>query len=86
MKSYNNKQFRDLPVPQQTYINSLKESNDAASLKNKLSEEQARPAREWVRNILLDYFTPIQMGLFTTCRSARRGHAETCMEVYRYGF
>jgi hypothetical protein len=46
----------------QTYLDSLKESNDAASLKKKLDEEQTCPAREWVRNTLLDYFTLFKWG------------------------
>ncbi|KAG1459568.1 hypothetical protein G6F56_006135 [Rhizopus delemar] len=33
IKSYNNKQFRDLPVVLRTYLDSLKESNDAVTLK-----------------------------------------------------
>ncbi|KAI9020884.1 hypothetical protein CLU79DRAFT_754222 [Phycomyces nitens] len=32
IESYNNKHFRDLPVPLQAYFDSLKESDDAASL------------------------------------------------------
>lgn len=46
----------------QTYLDSLKESNDAASLKKKLDEEQTWRAREWVRNTLLDYFTLFKWG------------------------
>ncbi|KAI9483501.1 MAG: hypothetical protein EXX96DRAFT_144605 [Benjaminiella poitrasii] len=57
IKSYYNKQFRVLPVLLQTYLDSLKESNDAVSLEKKLDEEQTCPACEWVRNTLLDYFT-----------------------------
>lgn len=33
IKSYNNKQFRDLPVVLRTYLDSLKESNDAVTSK-----------------------------------------------------
>jgi hypothetical protein len=46
----------------QTYLDSLKESNDAASLKKKLDKEQTCPAREWVRNTLLDYSTLFKWG------------------------
>lgn len=49
-------------MPFQTYIQSLKESNDAASLKKKLDEELTCPAREWVRKTLLEYFTLFKWG------------------------
>ncbi|CEG67065.1 hypothetical protein RMATCC62417_03540 [Rhizopus microsporus] len=62
IKRYNNKQFRDLPVLLRTYLDSLKESNDAASLKKKLDKEQTCPACEWVRNTLLEYFTLFKWG------------------------
>lgn len=62
IKRYNNKQFRDLPVLLRTYLDSFKESNDAASLKKKLDKEQTCPACEWVRNTLLEYFTLFKWG------------------------
>lgn len=62
IKSYNNKQFSNLPASLRTYINFLKESDDAASLKGKLEKEETCPAREWVRNTLLDYLNLFKWG------------------------
>ncbi|KAL0138789.1 hypothetical protein V8B55DRAFT_1517923 [Mucor lusitanicus] len=49
IKSYKRKPLNDLPVPLKTYMNSLKTSEDATSLKTKLIAEQELPACEWVR-------------------------------------
>ena len=51
-----------MPVFLQTSIDLLKESDNAISLKMKLEKEETCPAREWIRNTLLDYLHLFKWG------------------------
>lgn len=83
---WNYQLHNDLPASLKEDDDLLKDIDNAETLKKILDKEEACPAREWVRNILLGYFTLFKWGYLPPYQSTRRGHDETGRAIHRYGF
>jgi hypothetical protein len=55
IENFKMKQLVELPPNVNEYIESLRESTDAISLKRQLTQELECPASDWIRNTLLEY-------------------------------